>query len=553
VTFTVSGTGSESPTSDTVATTAGVVRFTFTSTATGHSTIAATAGSITNTAGVDWLDPAPDMSVSVNAPTSASSSGAVNIGVQISASGQTPPTGATLAVTLPTGVTPTAVQPGMWTCDPPSGAKLACRIGAMISPGFNQVQFQAVMGAAGTATIKATVTPDNGPDLHPSDNTAQAHITVTSSPPTVPSSPTAVAATAGDSSAVVTWQAPVSNGGSAVTGYTLRSQPATATLVVGAAATSTPVAGLQNGTTYTFTVTADNAAGHSTPSASNAVTPNHPSAGPGSAPGTGDGTPSGAVGDAGRDASRSGYWMLGAAGAVYHFGDTSDFGQPTLPAGTDAVALEPTPSSAGYWILDSAGVVHPYGNAAPLGNLDRHQMATGEAVSSLSATPSGAGYWIFTTRGRVIPFGDAGFFGDMSAVALNGPVLGSIPTPTGRGYYMVASDGGIFAFGDATFHGSMGGKNLNAPVQSLVPDGDGGGYWLVASDGGIFAFGDAPFRGSMGGTKLNKPVKGMVRYGNGYLMVASDGGIFSFSDKAFAGSLGGNPPARPIVAVAAAR
>jgi hypothetical protein len=99
----------------------------------------------------------------------------------------------------------------------------------------------------------------------------------------------------------------------------------------------------------------------------------------------------------------------------------------------------------------------------------------------------------------------------------------------------------------------QGGKKLNAPVQSLVPDGDGGGYWLVANDGGIFAFGDAPFRGSMGATLLNKPVKGMVRYGNGYLMVASDGGIFSFSDKAFAGSLGANPPARPIVAVAAAR
>jgi hypothetical protein len=510
-----------------------VARFTFTSTATGHSTIAATAGSVTNTAGVDWLDPAPDMSVSVTAPTSASSTGAVNIGIQISASGQTPPTGATLAVTLPPGVTPTAVEADMWTCDPPSGSKLACRIGAMISPGFNQVQFQAVMGTAGTATVKATVTPDNGPDLHPADNTAQAHITITASSPAAPSSPTAVAATAGDASAVVTWQAPVGNGGSAVTGYTIRSQPATTTLVVGAAATSTPVAGLDNGTTYTFTVTADNAAGHSTPSASNAVTPHHPTteAGPGRGPGTGDGSPSGAVGDAGRDASKSGYWMLGAGGTVYHFGDAADFGQPTLPAGTDAVALEPTPSSAGYWILDSAGVVHPYGNAAPLGNLDRHQLAPGEALSSLSATPSGAGYWIFTTRGRVIAFGDAGFYGD----------------------YMVASDGGIFAFGDATFHGSMGGKKLNAPVQSLVPDGDGGGYWLVASDGGIFAFGAAPFRGSMGATKLNKPVKGMVRYGNGYLMVASDGGIFSFSDKAFAGSLGANPPARPIVAVAAAR
>jgi ribosomal protein L24E len=138
----------------------------------------------------------------------------------------------------------------------------------------------------------------------------------------------------------------------------------------------------------------------------------------------------------------------------------------------------------------------------------------------------------------------------MAKVALNGPVLDSIPTPTGRGYYMVASDGGIFAFGDARFAGSMGGRKLNAPVESLVPDADGAGYWLVASDGGIFAF-DAPFRGSMGATLLNRPVTGMVRFDDGYLMVGEDGGIFDFSCAAFAGSLGANPPARPIVSVAA--
>ena len=91
--------------------------------------------------------------------------------------------------------------------------------------------------------------------------------------------------------------------------------------------------------------------------------------------------------------------------------------------------------------------------------------------------------------------------GDMTATALNGPVLGGIVTPSGKGYYMVASDGGIFTFGDAVFRGSMGGKRLNQPVHGLVPTATGAGYWLVASDGGIFTFGDAPFLGSMGGTR----------------------------------------------------
>jgi hypothetical protein len=248
--------------------------------------------------------------------------------------------------------------------------------------------------------------------------------------------------------------------------------------------------------------------------------------------------------------SPRGYWMLGADGAVYPFGEAKPLGNG--PTGTNAVDLESTPSGQGYWILTEDGKVSPHGDATGFGNVDAGRLAPGEKMASLSATPSGKGYWVFTNRGRAIAFGDAAFFGDVSALKLNGPVLDSVATPSGKGYYMVASDGGIFAFGDAHFAGSMGGRTLNAPVQSLVPDSDGAGYWLVASDGGIFAF-SAPFHGSMGGKALSKPVTGMVRYGDGYLMVAEDGGIFNFSSAAFAGSLGGHPPARPIVSVAAAR
>jgi hypothetical protein len=251
-------------------------------------------------------------------------------------------------------------------------------------------------------------------------------------------------------------------------------------------------------------------------------------------------------------APRAGYWMLGAGGRVYPFGDAAGYGgvEATLPAGVSAVDIEPTPSQKGYWVLDGSGRVAAFGDAPPLAGPDLSGLRPGEQARSLSATPTGKGYWLFTSRGRVVPLGDAPFLGDVVDVSLAGPVLDSVATPTGKGYYMVASDGGVFAFGDARFDGSMGGRPLNAPVQSLVPDGDGSGYWLVASDGGVFAF-DAPFRGSMGSVRLNRPVTGMVRYGDGYLMVASDGGIFDFSDRPFAGSLGARPPDRPVVSVAA--
>ena len=281
--------------------------------------------------------------------------------------------------------------------------------------------------------------------------------------------------------------------------------------------------------------------------------PEPPSAPPPSAPPASGGPPAteppGARPGPGRPGGGSGYWMLGADGAVHGFGDARHLGQPPR-LDVDTVDLDPTPSAAGYWVLAAAGRVHAYGDAPHLGDVERSRLDPGEVVASLSRTPSGNGYWVFTTRGRVVPFGDAGLFGDLSGIALNGPVLDAIPTPTGLGYYMVASDGGVFTFGDGIFRGSMGDVPLNAPVESLVPDPAGAGYWLVASDGGVFAFG-APFRGSMGGVRLNRPISGMVAFGNGYLMVGEDGGVFNFSDRAFAGSLGDGPPARPIVSVAA--
>lgn len=82
--------------------------------------------------------------------------------------------------------------------------------------------------------------------------------------------PTIGTATAGDGQASVSFTAPASTGGEDVT-YTVTSSPGNLT---GTGATSPiTVAGLSNGTTYTFTVTATNAAGTSAASAaSNSVT-----------------------------------------------------------------------------------------------------------------------------------------------------------------------------------------------------------------------------------------------------------------------------------------
>ncbi len=97
-------------------------------------------------------------------------------------------------------------------------------------------------------------------------------------PRTTPGAPTAVSATAGDGSVAVTWTAPTDNGGSPITKYTVTSSPENKTAVTpdGSTLTAT-VSGLTNGTAYTFTVVATNAAGDGSPSAaSTSATPQTP-------------------------------------------------------------------------------------------------------------------------------------------------------------------------------------------------------------------------------------------------------------------------------------
>jgi len=100
-----------------------------------------------------------------------------------------------------------------------------------------------------------------------------AHSTSVASPKAVrPGAPTSVLATSvGQGRVTVSWKAPVSNGGSAITGYTVRASGADSQACATNGALSCSVAGLANGTAYTFTVVATNAIGNSGASAASGV------------------------------------------------------------------------------------------------------------------------------------------------------------------------------------------------------------------------------------------------------------------------------------------
>ncbi|MEM9204274.1 MAG: fibronectin type III domain-containing protein, partial [Actinomycetota bacterium] len=148
-----------------------------------------------------------------------------------------------------TGYTATT-SPGSSTCS--TAGTLSCTVTGLSN------------GTAYTFTITATNALGTSPSSTPSDPVT---------PTDVPVAPTAVAATAGNAQAAVSWAGSVDNGGSPISAYTVTSSPAGGACATAGDLTCT-VTGLTNGTTYTFTVTATNDNGLSPASdPSNAVTP----------------------------------------------------------------------------------------------------------------------------------------------------------------------------------------------------------------------------------------------------------------------------------------
>jgi len=95
--------------------------------------------------------------------------------------------------------------------------------------------------------------------------------------PTLPGIPTGLTATAGNTEILLSWTAPINDGGSAITTYNVEYTPSGGspqTVSTGSTSTSYTLTGLINGTGYTARVRAVNAAGNSSyTAASSSVTP----------------------------------------------------------------------------------------------------------------------------------------------------------------------------------------------------------------------------------------------------------------------------------------
>jgi hypothetical protein len=215
-------------------------------------------------------------------------------------------------------------------------------------------------------------------------------------------------------------------------------------------------------------------------------------------------------------ANRGGYWLDASDGGVFAFGDASFYGSiPGLgvsPAGSGApkelnapiVGMVPSYDDGGYFMVGADGGIFAFGDAQFEGSCP--SLAGGCSGTAVAVMPdaSGRGYWLVTATGNVYTFGDAPYLG--APGSQGSTVTSAVRTSDGAGYWILLANGDVFGYGDAGKLGnatSFGGAN---PASAIFATSDDSGYWVASGNGSVDTFGDAPFDGSMAGIRLNSAI-----------------------------------------------
>ena len=291
------------------------------------------------------------------------------------------------------------------------------------------ISYTPAAGFAGSDSFSYTATNTAG-------TSSPGTVTITVNP-VVPLAPTIGAVTTGNRQASVSFTPPANNGGSSITSYTVTSNPDNFT----GSGSNSPitVSGLNNGTAYTFRVTATNAIG--TGNASAASSPATPSAVPvisGVSPNRGP------VGG-GTSVTITGSGFLTATGL--QFGNTAAVGltilndtqiTATSPAGSPGT-VDITVTVPGATSAISAADRFTY-VAAPV--VSSISTATGPASGGTHVTITGTGF----TSATVVTFGAAaaGF-----TVNSDTQITATSPAGTGTVNIQVTTPGGTSATGTA--------------------------------------------------------------------------------------------------------
>ena len=177
---------------------------------------------------------------------------------------------------------------------------------------------------------------------------------------------------------------------------------------------------------------------------------------------------------------------------------------PACPTALNApiVGMVPSSDGNGYFMVGADGGVFTFGDAKFEGSCPAIGGCAGGAAVAVMPDATGNGYWVVTAGGDVQPFGDAAAYGGPGPVG--GPVVAAVRTPDGGGYYVLFGGGEVFAYGDAVYrggaYGEVGGSN---PASTIFTTADNGGYWIVSANGSVITEGDAPYEGGANELHLN--------------------------------------------------
>ena len=138
--------------------------------------------------------------------------------------------------------------------------------------------------------------------------------------------------------------------------------------------------------------------------------------------------------------------LVTASGHTGSFGAAAVYDTPTRPA-RPVVGGVATPSRQGYWMVGADGGIFSFGDARFFGSTG--DIKLNQPIVGMAATPTGNGYWLVASDGGIFTFGDARFLGSTGDIKPNQPIVGIASSPSGNGYWLAARDGGLFAFGDA--------------------------------------------------------------------------------------------------------
>jgi hypothetical protein len=363
--------------------------------------------------------------------------------------------------------------------------------------------------------------------------------------PMVPAPPTGVTALPGLGSVSLTWSAPGSDGGSAVTGYAvvpyLNGVPQAPQLSTG---TTKLVTGLLAGTTYTFKVQAQNVAGlgpassasspvatFGPPGAPTAVAATagnsaanvtwSPPAGNGGSPVTGytvTASPGGMTASVGGTATSADVAGL-TNGVSYTFTvkatnlvGTGPASAPSAPIAPRAVPGAPTGVSAAP---DDGSATVSWSTPADAGGSPITGYVVSWAVNGVNQSTSTVMSTATTrtitglTNGTTYTFKVAAInaVGTGLASAPSAPVTPASPlivtatVPNRVGYRMLGAGGLVYAFGDARDHGEPDAQLGTSAAVDIESNPADDGYWVVDETGRVFAY-QVPHFGNVDPTKL---------------------------------------------------